>query len=120
MSVARPTISRLPAIALARPPAVPGGGVISVNSVSESAPTPALITVSRIQPSQNKPNNMADMDRVSATWLMILRLSWMFIIGSYELVPARLATRMSMNLDRASTSSVMRNNSSPSSMRAAV
>ena len=40
MNVATPTMTTLPKIALASPPAEPGGGVICVNSVGDSAAKP--------------------------------------------------------------------------------
>ena len=64
IAVPAPTMKRLPRIAFKRPPSLPGGGVILVNSASDSPPTPACSSVHRIQPSQNRPNSMASMDTV--------------------------------------------------------
>ncbi|MNL15572.1 hypothetical protein D3C87_1365650 [compost metagenome] len=66
-SVATPTITKLPKMALARPPpAVLGAGVIWVNRSSDRPPTPSEMVVQRIHASQNRPKSMAASDAVSA------------------------------------------------------
>ena len=66
-SVATPTISALPTIALARPPADPGGGVVDRNSDGEMAPTPLAKSTTRIQIRNVMPNAIAasDMNRLN-------------------------------------------------------
>ena len=54
-------------MALAKPPpAVFGGGVISVNSASDMPSKPLVTVAIRIQISQNSPNAMVAIDRNSA------------------------------------------------------
>ncbi|MNV31746.1 hypothetical protein D3C71_1230660 [compost metagenome] len=58
----------LPAMAFARPPpAVFGGGVISVNSASDMPSMPLVTVENRIHTSQNRPNTMVAIDRNSAS-----------------------------------------------------
>ena len=65
ISVPTPAISTLPMTALSRPPVWPGGGVISVKSVYDSAGAPFISSVRMIQNSQNKPNSSVDSETVS-------------------------------------------------------
>ncbi|CFP65771.1 Uncharacterised protein [Bordetella pertussis] len=67
--VPTPAISTLPTTALSRPPACPGGGVISVNSVNDSAGAPLTSRVAMIQNSQNRPNSSAPSEMVNMTLL---------------------------------------------------
>ena len=66
-SVATPTMSTLPTIALARPPAEPGGGVVCMNIVGPSAPIPLPNRTTRIHSRKAKPNAMVviDMNRLN-------------------------------------------------------
>ena len=57
----------LPKNALSRPPASPGGGVISVNRAMLSELMPLLRVVHRIQTSQNRPNIAASTDSTCTT-----------------------------------------------------
>ncbi len=64
-----------PKIAFDRPPvSACGGGVISVNSDSDSPPTPRRTVSNRIHANQNRPKPIASNDIVSATELTRLRL----------------------------------------------
>ncbi|MNE56970.1 hypothetical protein D3C80_1519140 [compost metagenome] len=66
-TVAHMINSPLPAMALARPPpAVFGGGVISVNSASDMPSMPLVTVENRIHTSQNRPNAMVAIDKNSA------------------------------------------------------
>ncbi|MNH18424.1 hypothetical protein D3C79_781250 [compost metagenome] len=57
----------LPAMALARPPpAVFGGGVISVNSASDMPSMPLVMVENSIHTSQNRPKTIVAIDRNSA------------------------------------------------------
>ncbi len=62
-------ISRLPAIALSRPPELPGGGVISVNKRGPKAWNPAWNSVIRIQNRNARPNTIASSDMMRFTRL---------------------------------------------------
>ncbi|MNV95478.1 hypothetical protein D3C71_1903750 [compost metagenome] len=73
ISVASVTMVSEPKMALARPPASLGGGVISVNSIRLRPPRPWRIVSHRIQTSQNRPKAMAARASVSASWLTRLR-----------------------------------------------
>ncbi|MNM45861.1 hypothetical protein D3C81_567890 [compost metagenome] len=58
----------LPAMAFARPPpAVFGGGVISVNNASDIPSMPLVTVENRIHTSQNRPNTMVAIDKNSAS-----------------------------------------------------
>ena len=57
---------RLPTIGLSSPPAAPGGGVISVNTLSESPLSPSHSNSPRISTSQPRPNAVAANDRTIA------------------------------------------------------
>ncbi len=65
MSVPTPAIITLPKMALMRPPVCPGGGVISVKSVYDSAGAPFISSVRMIQNSQNSPNTRVPSEMVS-------------------------------------------------------
>src|ERR1044071_1035902 len=71
--LAMPTRIRLPAIALSKPPSLPGGGVIFVKRSSVSPPKPSLTTSNRIQASQKRPNAIAASESASATRFTSLR-----------------------------------------------
>src|ERR1035437_3577256 len=62
ITVASSDMSRLPKMALARPPALPGGGVVWVNMVRLRAGNPWANRVHSIHTSQNRPNSTASMD----------------------------------------------------------
>src|SRR5689334_16014486 len=79
MNVATPTITRLPAIAFSRPPSLPGGGVICVNTLKLIAPTPFTSSVPRIHTSTPRPIAIASTDIASPTRLMTLRRAWMLM-----------------------------------------
>ena len=59
ISTAIVVIIRLPMIGLSNPPAEPGGGVISVNTASESPLKPSHSSTARISTSQERPNAVA-------------------------------------------------------------
>src|ERR1700730_12048581 len=63
MSTASSVRSRLPMIGLSSPPAAPGGGVISVKTLSESPLSPFHNSSPRISTSQPRPNAVAVSDR---------------------------------------------------------
>ena len=62
MSVATPTIITLPTMALARPPAEPGGGVVCRNSDGAIAPMPFAKSTTRIQIRNTMPNAIVASD----------------------------------------------------------
>ena len=62
ISTASAVSIRLPMMALSRPPAEPGGGVISVNTASESPLKPSYSSTPRISTSQPRPNAVAASD----------------------------------------------------------
>src|SRR5450759_2498542 len=66
-------IIRLPAMALSRPPELPGGGVICTNTTGVSAGSPWSNSVNNIQHSQNRPNSMASTETDSPAALMMRR-----------------------------------------------
>ena len=69
-----PTVSAtLPKMALRRPPALSGGGVICVKMVRLMALPPFQIRVPRIQTSQASPNSAAAIATLSAIRLIITR-----------------------------------------------
>ena len=72
ISVPKPTIIRLPTIALRSPPAEPGGGVSCVNSVGESASNPRTNSTPRIHRRKNMPNAIvaSDMARLKRFFSM--------------------------------------------------
>ena len=57
---------RLPTMGFSKPPAPPGGGVISVKTASESPPTPFTTSTVRIKTSQVKPKTAAPIDSAVA------------------------------------------------------
>ena len=59
IATAIPVMTRLPMIGLSRPPAEPGGGVISVNTASDSPLKPFQNSTARITTSQVRPNAVA-------------------------------------------------------------
>ena len=73
INVAIATISSEPKMALAKPPASLGGGVISVSSASPKPPTPKRTVSHKIHTSQNRPNAIAASDSASAMRLVRLR-----------------------------------------------
>ena len=72
MTTPRTVSTRLPAIGLSRPPAEPGGGVICVNTASDSPLKPFHSSTARISTSQLRPKAVAPSD---STMLMTL-LRW--------------------------------------------
>src|ERR1035437_5169443 len=60
--VASSDMSRLPKMALARPPVLPGGGVVWVNMERLMALSPCAIRVHTNHTSQNRPSSTASMD----------------------------------------------------------
>jgi hypothetical protein len=64
---------RLPKIGLSRPPAAPGGGVISVNTAGDKPVKPSHNSEPRISTSQPKPNAVAANADTVATALMLRR-----------------------------------------------
>src|ERR1700686_2139667 len=67
ISTARTVRIRLPMIGLSSPPAAPGGGVISVNTLGESPLNPSHSNTPRIKASHPNPNTVAATDRTIAT-----------------------------------------------------
>ena len=65
-ATARMVRIRLPTIGLSRPPAPPGGGVISVNTASVSPPTPFTTSTSKINTSHVKPKAAAPIESAVA------------------------------------------------------
>jgi len=64
-STVKPTINRLPTMALARPPpSEPGAGVDWVNRFQSSAANPFVSRTLRIQSSTNRPSPIAPSDSV--------------------------------------------------------
>jgi hypothetical protein len=61
---------RLPTMALARPPALPGGGVISVKMASDRPPTPFQRSVAKTITSHAAPKAVAATDRPMVTALV--------------------------------------------------
>ncbi len=57
---------RLPTMGFSKPPAPPGGGVISVKTAGESPPTPFTTSTVRIKASQVKPKAAAPTDSAVA------------------------------------------------------
>ncbi len=60
---------RLPMIGLSRPPSAPGGGVISVKTVSDRPLKPSHSSTPRISTSQPSPKAVAASDSVMAMTL---------------------------------------------------
>src|SRR5262245_38456805 len=61
--------TRLPTIALAMPPpSVPGPGVSSVKTAGESAPTPWMININRIEPRTTPPSAVDSTQRSFSAW----------------------------------------------------
>ena len=74
IKVAITVIAKLPAIALSRPPLLPGGGVISVNSADPIAPTPFSSNVHSTSTSHNRPNAVAMVDStITSRWTRMRR-----------------------------------------------
>src|SRR5690625_2276151 len=140
-AVATTAIITLPTMALSRPPDCPGGGVISVSRLMDTAPAPLCSSVTIIQHSQNNPNTTAAPDSVSmmrlkrlrrrytAFWALITRsvmtscnakLSDIVVDGAIHHVslPSFLDRRSNSSLDSISTTVVIRNRIRPSSSSA--
>ena len=66
-NVDRPTIMRLPTMALRTPPGLPGAGVSIVNSVCDSAPKPLISSVARIHSRKPRPIAIAMTDSAIPT-----------------------------------------------------
>ena len=77
MNVATNTITKLPKIALASPPDCPGGGVICVKSVADSASNPRMKSVARIQNRNTMGHADATMTQTAATRALSLDEYWM-------------------------------------------
>ncbi len=60
--VAMKVMTRLPAIALSRPPLLPGGGVICANSAGVMALTPLTSSVPNTITSQSRPKAVASIE----------------------------------------------------------
>ena len=69
-NVATTVITTLPKIAFSRPPLLPGGGVIWVNSVGLIAEKPSYSNVHRTKTSHTKPNAVAAVDNVMTSALV--------------------------------------------------
>src|SRR5690606_36715891 len=76
MDVTTRTIEPLPIMAFMRPPSAPGGGVGSVNRVSDRALPPFTSSVKMIQDSQNSSKITATDDSVSMTRLSMRRVRY--------------------------------------------
>ena len=59
MATAIAVITRLPMIGLSKPPAAPGGGVISVNTASDRPLKPFHSSTAKISTSQDRPKPVA-------------------------------------------------------------
>ena len=70
MKVAAATMTMLPKMALASPPSEPGGGVICVNSVGDSAAKPLPNRTTRIHSRKIMPKAIAAIDRTRLMRLM--------------------------------------------------
>ncbi len=75
MATASPVMTRLPTIGLSSPPAAPGGGVISLNTCSESPEKPSHNSVPRISTSQPRPKAVAANESVMVVRLRRRRLA---------------------------------------------
>jgi len=64
---------RLPTMALARPPSLPGGGVVCRNRLGRIASRPLTSRVPRIAASQNSPITVAVNENASRTVLAMRR-----------------------------------------------
>ncbi len=60
---------RLPTMGLRRPPAEPGGGVISVNTATDNPLKPSQSSVPRMSTSQPSPIRVAARESPIAIWL---------------------------------------------------
>src|ERR1700752_424501 len=76
ISTARNVRIRLPMIGFSSPPAEPGGGVISVNTASESPPKPFQRRTPRTQTSQPSPKSVAASDNAVAVPLRRRRAAY--------------------------------------------
>ena len=106
---------RLPMIGLSRPPAPPGGGVISVNTASDSPPTPFT---TQHQQDEHEPGQAegrgADRKRrrqAIAPSPAVIARSCCHVCHAH--FPAFCAIRISMSLAAASTTKVMKNRIRP-------
>src|SRR5690606_2601417 len=132
MAVPTRAIKPLPIMAFMRPPSAPGGGVGSVNRVSDRALPPFTSSVKMIQASQNRPNTTATDDSVSMTRLTMRRIRYTRFesltresdenikgcSGGQCDVPSPLDRRSSSSFEKASTTVVIRNRIRPSSSNA--
>ena len=59
---------RLPTMALSKPPAEPGGGVILVKTLSDRPPTPFQNSVTRMSTSQTRPKAVAAVSERPSRW----------------------------------------------------
>src|ERR1044072_3084659 len=76
MATASAVSTRLPMIGLSRPPACPGGGVISVNTASDSPPKPFPNRTPRIPTGQRRPSRLAASARTCAVELLRRRAAY--------------------------------------------
>ena len=115
-------------MALARPPASLGGGVICVRVAQVRPATPSRTVSQRIHTSQKTPNAMATSDSESATWLTRLRRAYMRSRSrlrsaaepgpcagarAHAFAPSLFLSCASSILDSASTTKVMKNSTRP-------
>ena len=66
MTIAAAQINALPVMALSRPPASPGGGVLSVNTCNDRPPMPFHTRMPRMSASQQSPRTVAAIARLWA------------------------------------------------------
>src|SRR5204863_4697224 len=84
-SVAMRVIARLPAIALRRPPLLPGGGVIWVNRDGVIAPMPLISSVPSTSTSHSNPKAVAATDSPMISQLLSRRRAYSSIASASRL-----------------------------------
>src|SRR5437879_6339413 len=84
--VATRVITTLPKIAFNSPPALPGGGVISLNSAGVIAATPFHSRVHRTRTSHKRPKAVAATDKVVTTPLAIRRRAYISMCSTSRLL----------------------------------
>src|SRR5271166_1812028 len=85
IKVATKVITTLPKIAFSSPPALPGGGVIWLNSAGVIAANPFHSRVHRTRTSHNRPKAVATTDRLMTVPLAMRRRAYRFIYSASRL-----------------------------------
>ena len=110
-------ITTLPKMALSRPPSLPGGGVISVNTAPDRPPMPFHSRLARISRSAPRPSAAAPTHSDSHTALRRRRAACMDrAVAVMAQAPLRRSSRISMRRAAASTTKVITNRISPSAI----